>query len=341
MSTNEWKLRNVSIWFAVLLVSVTIEVDCFVPLPVAQRYTTNRFGQGDGNDLNSSRRGESDEDDQSFDVENARQRLENLLSSPGKALEENADEDSMVATTSQFSFSGLLSDYSNGLEFSSASLPPPPPLSAIERNRRLVEIRLLECLLEGDDAITLLWDHWYSERGSNTKLRLEEAGEMFLDRIQWKACERNLIELVDEFGIYFVEPVNLLATLYYIQGKHELSYKLCETILSIKPYHVGALSGIVQVAANLGDAKAVHYWASKRLPSSASKEDIAEGEAVPENPRRAEWVEKAVAAAKEHLDQAEQRTQEDFFGKPETYYESAPVPDGNRLNNENDEDAWQ
>mmetsp|Transcript_19865 Transcript_19865/g.43136 ORF Transcript_19865/g.43136 Transcript_19865/m.43136 type:complete len:342 (+) Transcript_19865:221-1246(+) len=336
-------------WFAVLLIFSILEADGFIPLKVTPRYSENLYGVIDDDEINKDISDSGDDGNPSFDVENARQRLENLLSNAGTGEDENGNnkDNSIGPPADPFSFSKLLSDYDNGVEFSLASLPPPPPLSAIERSRRLIEIKLLECLLEGDDAISELWNHWYSERGSVAKLQLEETGGMFLDRSKWKECETNLIQLVDEFGIYFVEPVNLLATLFFIQKKYDLSYKLCEMILSIKPHHVGALSGIVEVAVCRRDAEAVRYWAAKRLPKLAPTPvsgsddafaDDMEEEKLLEYPRRVAWVERAVATAKEKLDQAEQRTQENFFGKAEIYYDNSV---GDNIDDENDGEAWQ
>eukprot|EP00534_Pseudo-nitzschia_fraudulenta_P009195 CAMPEP_0201153726 /NCGR_PEP_ID=MMETSP0851-20130426/14094_1 /ASSEMBLY_ACC=CAM_ASM_000631 /TAXON_ID=183588 /ORGANISM="Pseudo-nitzschia fraudulenta, Strain WWA7" /LENGTH=356 /DNA_ID=CAMNT_0047430979 /DNA_START=105 /DNA_END=1175 /DNA_ORIENTATION=+ len=349
----------------VLLLMSIIQTEAFLPLTTTTTTTPmhhTSLSEGIGDDAN--RNNNDNNSDPSFDVENARKRLENLLSDSSEETErsngddesDNSDGKRIATTTTMFSFSKLLSDYADGVDFSLKSLPPPPPLSAIERDRRLVEIRLLECLLEGDDAVPELWDHWYFERGKIAKSRLEEIGGMFTDPWNWKQCEKDLIEFVDEYGIYFVEPVNLLATLYFLQGKLDLSYKLCEIILSIKPYHVGALSGIVQVALGLRDAAATREWAVKRLPSvvpsSALEKDGDTKEEVQqlENPRRVEWVETAVAAAKELLDQAERRTQEDFFGKPETYYNNSndndsdnfDAADGlNNFDDESDLSTWQ
>jgi hypothetical protein len=292
------------------------------------------------------------------DVENARRRLENLLSNPtdgsnSKGLN-STDGQKSANDSPSFSFLKLIQDYENGVDFSVSSFPPPPPLSSIERDRRLCEIKLLECLVEDDDAVSELWNHWYSERGSATKTRIEEIGALFNFPEDWEDCEKDLIEVVDEYGVYFVEPLNLLATLYFLQGRLELSYKLCQLILTLKPYHIGALSGIVQVALGLRDPIASREWALKRLPSRAPPElandsasSINQREEVQqlENPRRVEWVERAVATAKELLDQAERRTKDDFFGKPETYYDNVKDDDDaktdNAFDDESDDSAWQ
>jgi hypothetical protein len=354
LSSKEYQFRIMMLCLMVLFLSSIMETVAFVPLRITTRQVTILYGAiGD------------DDGDMGSDVENARQRLENLLSNPEDGTEENNsngkgdnnDDNKVANTPPSFSFLKLLSDYEDGADFSVSSFPPPPPLSSIERDRRLCEIKLLECLVEDDDAVSELWNHWYSERGSAEKASLETIGEMFNTPEDWEDCERDLIEVVDEYGIYFVEPLNLLATLYFLQGRLELSYKLCQLILIVKPYHIGALSGIVQVALGLRDPIASREWALKRLPSRAPPELSNDGASINqreevqqvENPRRVEWVERAVATAKELLDQADRRTKEDFFGKPETYYDNvndneAKTGDSsgfNSFDDESDGSAWQ
>ncbi len=327
----------------VLLLSSIVGVLAFAP----QSTTTTRRC------ISRLHEASDDNGDSSFDVENARQKLESMLSNKDKGdvdSTSNKDDGGDDETTAK-PFSEMIKDYDNGIDFSLSSFPPPPPLSSIERERRLGEIKLLECLADGDDVVPELWNHWYSERGSSAKSRIEEIGELFTDPRDWKICEQGLVEMVDEYGIYFVEPVNLLATLYFLMGKLKLSYKLCEMILTLKPYHVGALSGIVQVSLGLNDPVATREWAAKRLPKSSLGSVLAEDgtfddkdvEKLPQNPRRIEWIENAIATAEELLEVADRRTQEDFFGKPETYYDndSGDEDDDDDDDDEIDGDAWQ
>ena len=325
------------------LLSSAIGSSAFVTLNVAPRCTTNLFEGGNG----------GDEENASFDVENARRRLENMLSDPEKIASGNNssnDGDSdLAAAATPFSFSKFLAD--NDEPFSLSALPPPPPLSTIERSRRLVEIKLIECLNDGDDVISELWDHWYSERGSAAKQKLQQSSGMFMDESKWEECEQNLIELVVEHGIYFAEPVNLLATLYFIQKRFDLSYKLCQVVLAIKPHHIGALSGIVEVALGSGDMGAARYWAAKRLPKhvpasvsgsdgAASVYDENEDKKSVDTPRRVEWVQKAVARAQDTLDQAERRTKQKFFGEADIHFDDSGGGD-TLLDGDDDGDAWQ
>ena len=340
-------------------------VGAFVLPPIATRCKTTitSLNEATGNDNDDG----TGDDTPSFDVEQSRKRLEHLFSddnvvdgssSSNNNNKKGGNNDNNDATKKTLLFSEILSEYNTkSVDFSLSSFPPPPPLSSIERDRKNTEIKLLECLVDGDDAVPELWNHWYSERGSSGKARLEAIGGLLVDPSHWRDCENRLVELVDEFGIYFVEPVNLLATLYYLQGKLDLSYKLCELVLVLKPYHIGALSGIVQVALGLNDPHATRIWASKRLPkapppptafddnddaASASTYSTTAFNEPPqeekttqvEHPRRVEWVERAIANAMDQLEEAERRTEEDFFGKPEVYYDN-----GSR--NDSDEDEYR
>jgi len=350
--------------FAIQLQLLIMKVMAFVTPPIPSRLITSLqvIIEGDGNTNKNFTNMNDDErtGNTSFDVEFARQQLENLLSNSKQESEINRDNMYLENATkySSFSFSRILSDYEAGADFSVSSFPPPPPLSSIERDRRMDEIQLLMCLTEGDDAVSELWNHWYSERGSTAKASLEEIGEMFNDPKNWDTCERDLIQLVDEYGVYFLEPINLLATLYFLQGKLELSYKLCQIVLTFKPYHVGALSGIVQVTLGMNDISATRRWARKRLPKSSMDPVLGEGgelgnrkEMVQKfyNPERVEWVEKAVTAAKVLLIRAERRTKESFFGKPDVHHEilnndnsNSEVADGfDHCDDESDGSAWQ
>jgi hypothetical protein len=108
------------------------------------------------------------------------------------------------------------------------TIPPPPPLSTIERDRRLAEIEMLKALVDGDTASSQLWDLWYSERGAKALALLQQGDQLMEDQSSWQESKQILVALIeDNYGIYFVETVNRLATLYYLQGQMEWSYTLC------------------------------------------------------------------------------------------------------------------
>jgi len=250
-----------------------------------------------------------------FDVEAARQRLESMMGNGAgsKTSESSADTSSSSSSSSsplQY-FDDLLSPSSTETE-KDIELPPPPPLSTIERDRRNAEIQLLKGLDVTNEASSELWTLWYSERGATAKKKLEAADKLMGNPKSWNMSEQSLRELIDEYGVYFVEPLNRLATLYFLQNKFDESYKVCLLILQVKPWHFGALAGIVQVCIGRGDIDGARHWATKRLPNLL----LAEG--GPDSPRRKEWVEKQVLAAEKQLAKVERETIRSF-GKPDSY----------------------
>lgn len=269
---------------------------------------------------------ENEKQEGEFDIEAARKQLESLLVSTD-------DAPSAITSSSNLSLlESLLSAKEENIE-----LPPPPPLSTIERDRRDVEIQLLKGLEQSDEASKSLWTLWYSERGAPAKKKIEEADSLMGDPGSWKESEAILKELIDEYGLYFVEPLNRLATLYFLQSKLAESYKLCLIILKIKPWHFGALSGMVQVCIGRGDRAGARLWAEKRLPSSVAGQSFPPfSQDGPENPRRKEWVEGQVQKAEKLLQKAKKETKRSF-GKPDTYFQD--LEKGGE--EEEDDSAWQ
>lgn len=169
-------------------------------------------------------------------------------------------------------------------------LPPPPPLTTAERDRRLTELKLLEQLASGDEAAQHLMQFWSTERGPAAQERLEHAAEM-LEAGQVIAAENMLMKLIDDYSIFpWVEPLSQLATVYFRQGKFEESYQLCVCVLHLKPWHVGALEGIVTACMRLCDRDQARNWAKKGLPKLIASTSFPPFATTgPANPKRAEW----------------------------------------------------
>merc|ERR1719203_315785 len=98
--------------------------------------------------------------------------------------------------------------------------------------------------------------------------KLKAVEEMLHDPDLWHEAENQYIELIREHCSTdgslekvdlsnWVEPANRLATLYFIMGRFGESKKWCERILKARPWHVGALSGVVMVCMKLGDKEGV------------------------------------------------------------------------------------
>jgi exonuclease VII small subunit len=192
----------------------------------------------------------------------------------------------------------------------------PPPLTAIGKERFEMEIQLLKSLVDSDDAVPELWTLWYHSRGPNAARALEVTDSLTAQGPEfWNEAEQKLQQLVAEEGVAFVEAVNRLATLHFLQGRYPESKQLCEVVLAVKPWHLGALSGIVVVCKGLKDTPGMMAWASQRMPPLQVKGDennrLAEKQIL-QMPTRKEWVDGMVAQAQTRLEQAEQGVKDSF-----------------------------
>lgn len=306
---------------------------------------TRRFayqrGEQDHDDVNN-------DDDDHFDVEAVRQRLEALLVGGGGSLGAASGLSSRDEQPSATSGNNNQNPpIRRPIKTSSArdkdepvlflippagvTLPEPPLMTTIDRERRLAEKKLLARLSDDDTAVADLWQHWFHERGPEAAARLEQAEDLVAKQ-EYGTAEALLRQLIDEYGVYWAEPVNRLATLYYLQGKLEASEALCKVVLSVKPWHFGALSGIVVVYAAMHDADQAQQWAPRRLPTLSQQ---AAAQVVPNNRRRRAWVAQALTSAKQALDAAEERL---FlaFGKPDDH-----VALERGFQGQEEDDSWQ
>ena len=118
--------------------------------------------------------------------------------------------------------------------------------------------------------------------------------------------------------------------------------------MTIKPWHFGALSGIVGVCHGLGDRECMIDWAKEQMPRLESKSTFFMGSGV-SGESRADWVDRMVIQAKQRLKLAEKGVKisfrdldssEEEGGVGNYYYGSNTPPEiGGVLPDE--EDAWQ
>ena len=182
----------------------------------------------------------------------------------------------------------------------------PPPLTSIARERREAEISLLSSLSSDDAALSDLWSLWFSERGPDAAgelLRAEELASRGSD--YWDEAEGMLRDIIEEHGVHWAEPVNRLATLLYQRGRLQEARALCEYVLAVKPWHFGALSGIVMVCVGMEDAQAARLWADRRLPPL---------QPIGDNARRYDWAARASGEAGKSLIGAEFALKKGFQG---------------------------
>lgn len=285
-----------------------------------------------------------DEHGDFFDVEAARTKLESLVAGggvsgepPRRQLEEFSQPTEKTNSAPLFSAApSPRQDFLSTPEkpVLDITLPACPPLTTIERARREAELELLSTLDMGDESLADIWELWFSERGGQTSELLHKADDFInAGKEHWGEAEKILRKLIAEHGVHFVEPVNRMATLYQLQGRMEDALTLNKIVLSVKPWHFGALSHIVIVYAALGDNESARQWAAFRLPTF-----------TPDGPnrRRTRWVGRAVAEAKELL----QRGEDDLskvFGAPDQPWIDTQNKIRHMYDNgsDNDADAWQ
>mmetsp|Transcript_5979 Transcript_5979/g.17290 ORF Transcript_5979/g.17290 Transcript_5979/m.17290 type:complete len:150 (-) Transcript_5979:444-893(-) len=109
--------------------------------------------------------------------------------------------------------------------------------------------------------------------------------------------------MIDEHRIHWAEPLNRLATLLYRRGRLDKSRALCQLVLAVKPWHFGALRGMVLVCVGMGDKDGARLWADRRLPPM---------QPIGNNSRRREWVNRLAMEASRELGRAEEMVLESF-----------------------------
>jgi len=361
--------RNIKHVFALLVFYMNSTCDAFAPLaahpnksdmvkhplvPMRRMHPSLRmFPRNPNDDANDE---EGDEETSVESVERARQRFEDLMSVP----QDNKPQKSSSSSSSSSSSKSLLSpslSVDEALADTAKSPPnlatltrtiatlqsnlPPPPLTAILRERRLSELKLLSSLKDSDESINELWSLWFSERGPTAAtilLRAEELVSQSSSQPQkLQEAESVLWGLIESYGLHWAEPVNRLATVLYLQGRLEESKALCEAVLDVKPWHFGALSGIVMVCAGLRDVSGARIWADRRLPALTPEQTSGS--------RRATWVNQACRDANDALLVAEKVGRDAGIGIEEVEYRRMrnQLEKGVRRTDESndDDDSWQ
>ena len=192
-----------------------------------------------------------------------------------------------------------------------------------------------------------LWSLWYGERGPLNARILQEIEGSLDDSSKWGEAEKRYLELIREHCSIdgtmdnlnlsnWVEPANRLATLLYLMGRLKESKKWCEQILSVKPWHIGALSGVVMVCMKMGDKEGILKYSVMGMPNLSPQMRNA----------RKEWVDQNVQLAENNLQRLEQLNRE-AYGQPDednTNYnrdrdnQSDVAPSDEP---ENEDSAWQ
>ena len=123
-------------------------------------------------------------------------------------------------------------------------------MEAAEISQRLSE-------LKSDDegvrqaATEALWHHWYTQKGVYGAQLLVRSQNL-LEAGQAGSAEKLLTELVTDQPD-FAEAWNRRAVLYYTQKRYWQAIADCDRVLTLVPYHFGALHGLGLCQAALGN----------------------------------------------------------------------------------------
>ena len=231
-------------------------------------------------------------------------------------------------------------------------------LTSSRKQRLLREIELIKQLdpehpennIEYSDVqnqelvVSQLWALWYGERGPLNEMKLREVEDTLVDPNQWPDAEKKYLELIkdhcstdgsmDNLNLSnWVEPANRLATLLFLMGRFSESKEWCDQILKCKPWHIGALSGVVMVCMKMGDRDIIKY-SLMGLPNLTPQLRDA----------RKDWVKKNVDLAEKHLRKLEDMNKESYGDPDDThrnYAEEMPSCQEDSTEGGDSSDAWQ
>ncbi|KAL7532367.1 hypothetical protein ACHAWF_004113 [Thalassiosira exigua] len=195
-----------------------------------------------------------------------------------------------------------------------------------------------------------LWTLWYGERGPMNERRLRAIEETLVDPDIWPKAEKQYLSLIQEYCgssdgdsdasslnlSNWVEPANRLATLLFLMGKYEESKKWCDKILSAKPWHIGALSGVVMICMRMGDKAGVLQYSLQGLPNLTPQMRNA----------RLKWVRQNVQFAEKNLLHSEEMNRK-VYGVPDEVsakYDSSDesqITSRTEIETESDDSDWQ
>ena len=168
-----------------------------------------------------------------------------------------------------------------------------PPLTSASRARLEKEIDLLQQMsYDSYTACTEMEKLWRTSRGGQSYQALEIAESMMI-----RDGGSLLLDIINDEGLYWLEPLYSLANLLEMQGRFNDSKDIYEMILQHKPWHFNAAKGLNKCNKSLG------------LRATQEELDVNSTGPSMENQK---WSNKMVDVAKSYLQQSEYGLQ-NFF----------------------------
>mmetsp|Transcript_32071 Transcript_32071/g.78119 ORF Transcript_32071/g.78119 Transcript_32071/m.78119 type:complete len:342 (+) Transcript_32071:121-1146(+) len=174
------------------------------------------------------------------------------------------------------------------------------PLTASSRRLKEVELQLLQDLTDSDDTLDPLVELWSRERADAAEEL--KAMETSCSPGLYKE-ERQLRRMIDRYGTDWVEPMARLALLLFTKGSFtglDEAKDLCQTVLTVKPWHFESAQLLVAILLRRGDfQQAVKITRNYCLPQLNERTG---------HKRRRRWVERSLTFAREALVRAQSVT---------------------------------
>lgn len=173
-----------------------------------------------------------------------------------------------------------------------------PILTTASRQRRRVEIQLLEQLSDDPETAEALVHLWMTECGpQHGHALMTMADECSSGLVREETLLRDMMEVQPTW----VEPKARLATLLFYKGRTEESRALAEKAVQEKPWHFEVYPLLVMICLHEQDLPQAIGWARQGLPvpRPSSEANLR---------RRRAWTKWAIAEATKQLEQAEKAT---------------------------------
>lgn len=101
------------------------------------------------------------------------------------------------------------------------------------------------------NATQNLWERWFNEKGTEARTALMQATRL-MERGEFVRAEGQVNRLLDTYPD-FAEAFNKRATIRYLMGDFTEAAADCEQVITLKPYHFGALHGLGLCRMQLGE----------------------------------------------------------------------------------------
>ena len=182
---------------------------------------------------------------------------------------------------------------------STSSSPNIHVLTSHSERIKEMELHLIECLENSDEAVDTLVDLWVREREDASQI-LRQMETNCSDGLRVE--EQILRSLIERYQDEWVEPMSRLAVLLFTKGLYEEATRWCHAVLHAKPWHFE--TGQLLVACHLRENE---YGLAIQ---AAREHTLPELNESTNNKRRRSWVQKNKARIQQWLQMAREASED-------------------------------